>query len=142
MAETDKAYLAGLIDGEGTITLTRHHRNQFPQPRVSISNNSLELLEWVRERLGCGNIIRRSPRKEHHGKSYVWQVQLAGSALKVLREIRPYLVLKRRHADLLLEDYKACTPRNGKYSPSMLAAKRGLVGQIRRLNQTGRSRFP
>ena len=38
LATIDAAYIAGLIDGEGTITLTRLHRNQNRQLVVSISN--------------------------------------------------------------------------------------------------------
>lgn len=34
---TDAAYIAGLIDGEGTVTLTRKHRNENRQLCVSIS---------------------------------------------------------------------------------------------------------
>jgi hypothetical protein len=142
LTEAEKAYLAGLVDGEGTVTLARHHRDQYPQPRLAIANNSLELLEWVRGKLGCGIIIRRSRRKEWHRDSYAWQVQLAGNVFKVLGEIRPYLILKRQQATLLLEDYKACTPRNGKYTPVMLEAKHRLVAQMRQLNQAHRSRLP
>ena len=35
LAETDAAYIAGLIDGEGTVTLTRKHRNKNRQLCVS-----------------------------------------------------------------------------------------------------------
>ena len=35
------AYLAGLIDGEGTITLTRMHRHENQRLVVSISNNDV-----------------------------------------------------------------------------------------------------
>jgi len=34
----DAAYIAGLIDGEGTITLTRKHRNGNRQLAITISN--------------------------------------------------------------------------------------------------------
>lgn len=139
MTDTDKAYLAGLIDGEGTITLSRHHRGQSPQPRLAIANNSLALLEWVRGKTGCGGIIRRQPRGERHNVSYVWQACLAGAVLGVLREVRPYLVLKKEHADLLMEEYRGCTPRNGKYTRGMREAKDRLVARIRSLNQRGRS---
>ena len=139
MTKEEKAYLAGLVDGEGTVTLARQSKSQQPQPRLAISNNSLELLEWVRRKPGCGVIIRRTPRKDWHNTSYVWQAQRAGSVLNVLTEIKPYLILKKAHAALLLSSYKACTPRNGKYTPDALDAKLRLVDDIRRLNQAHRS---
>ncbi len=45
--QTDAAYIAGLIDGEGTVTLSRRHRNKNRQLVVSISNTDRPLLEYV-----------------------------------------------------------------------------------------------
>lgn len=142
MTREEKAYMAGLIDGEGTITLARHHRDQYPQPRLAIANNSRKLLEWAQSKARCGIIIRRARRKAWHHESYVWQVQLAGAVLKLLAEVEPYLLLKRRQARLLLADYKACTPRNGKYTLAQLRDKKELINQIRQLNEESRSRPP
>ena len=38
LGQTDAAYIAGLIDGEGTVTLSRRHRNENRQLVISISN--------------------------------------------------------------------------------------------------------
>lgn len=39
MNETSKAYIAGIIDGEGSIMLLRLHKNELPRPCVSIASN-------------------------------------------------------------------------------------------------------
>lgn len=49
MLETEKAYIAGIIDGEGSIMLQKFHSNEFPAPCVSIASTSLELLEWIKK---------------------------------------------------------------------------------------------
>ncbi len=54
MTPEQKAYIAGIIDGEGSIMLIRFHKNQFPAPCVSVSSTSFELLEWIQEKTGCG----------------------------------------------------------------------------------------
>lgn len=41
------AYIAGLIDGEGTITLTRLHANENRRLVVSIANTEFQLLQFV-----------------------------------------------------------------------------------------------
>jgi len=41
------AYVAGLIDGEGTVTLTRLHANENLRVVVSIANTELQLLRFV-----------------------------------------------------------------------------------------------
>ncbi len=47
MSDCEAAYLAGIIDGEGTVTLTRCHRGENRRPVVSIANTELALLEYV-----------------------------------------------------------------------------------------------
>jgi hypothetical protein len=41
----DAAYLAGLIDGEGTIALTRRHAGEERQLVLSISSTEIDLLD-------------------------------------------------------------------------------------------------
>jgi len=45
LSPEEAAYLAGLIDGEGTIALTRKHRGKHRQLMVSISGTEQPLLK-------------------------------------------------------------------------------------------------
>ncbi|WP_315117412.1 hypothetical protein [uncultured Clostridium sp.] len=47
------AYIAGIIDGEGSIMLLKFHSSQLPSPCLSISSTSLELLNWIKNTLNC-----------------------------------------------------------------------------------------
>ena len=38
MIDTERAYIAGIVDGEGSIMLTRFHKNQLPSPCVSVAS--------------------------------------------------------------------------------------------------------
>jgi hypothetical protein len=58
----DAAYLAGLIDGEGTITLTRRHSNERRQLVLSISSTERALVEWSLTSIGVGKITRKVRR--------------------------------------------------------------------------------
>lgn len=62
MTKEEKAYIAGVIDGEGSIMLIKFHNNQFPSPCVSIASTTIELLEWIKSKAGVGNIIRKKKR--------------------------------------------------------------------------------
>jgi hypothetical protein len=115
----DAAYIAGLIDGEGTITLTRLHRSERRRLVVSISNTDRALLEYVRMALSVGRITTKRTYSEKHTRSYAWQVT-SRQALEVLRAVRPYLrTYKALRASLALERYVAVTPRNGKYDAEL-----------------------
>ena len=58
MKDTEKAYIAGIIDGEGSIMLQRIHSNEHPSPCVSIASTTYELLEWIKNIIGKGMIIK------------------------------------------------------------------------------------
>jgi hypothetical protein len=133
LEEVIKAYLAGIVDGEGTITLTKHHKNETPAPLVSVSNNDLQLLRWIQGKVG-GVITSKRKNKPHHSNSYVWCLR-QDKALWLLSKIKHYLIVKRKQAELILQEYKKVTHRAGKYTADLLHEKEKLVSKIRLLNQ-------
>jgi hypothetical protein len=56
LSNTDAAYIVGLIDGEGTVTLSRRHRNENRQLVVRISNTEMPLLDYVFTAIDIGKI--------------------------------------------------------------------------------------
>jgi hypothetical protein len=116
LSRTDAAYIAGVIDGEGTITLTRKHRNENRQLAVTISNTELRLLEFVLEVVGAGKITRKRSSKASHTPSFTVALYNR-QALALLEQIHPYLrTYKLDRSAAIMHDYIALTPRNGKYS--------------------------
>lgn len=121
---SEAAYLAGLIDGEGTITLSRRHANERRQLVVSVVSTEREILAWVLSTVGVGKITRKRTAAQHHAPSFTYTVSNR-QALAVLRQAAPYLQsYKRARAQLAIVHYVELTPRNGKYSPGMNAARR------------------
>ena len=133
MTEAEKAYLAGIVDGEGTVTLTKHHKNETPTPSVSVANNNLVLLWWIKTLVG-GTIVLKKKRQLHHNDSYAWTLR-SDRAIQLLKEIRQYLIVKKPQADLIIEKYKSVTHRAGKYTPELFEKKMRLVAEIRELNK-------
>jgi len=112
----DAAYIAGLIDGEGTITLTREHANENRRLVVSISNTELPILHFVREVCGIGKITGKRIYSDRHMPSYVYKVTNR-QALALLDQIARYLhSYKSARAKLALKEYLLHTPRNGRYT--------------------------
>lgn len=134
MTSEEKAYIAGIIDGEGTVTLSRAHVDELPAPKVSVANNSLELLKWIRGKVGSGVIIKRSKREPQHKDQYVLDIS-NDWALDLLSDIKEYLIVKKPHAEILVSRYKTFTPRNGRYTKELLIGKIQIVNEIRALNQ-------
>lgn len=132
--DADLAYLAGLVDGEGTITLDRtSNPRAFRTPMLSISSTDRELVEAAANILGVGSVQTKSRCQvpEHHKTGYEYRVK-CHAALYAIGLIRPYLrhPEKLRRANLLLSEYVALTRRNGKYSPSERAARLDLESRF------------
>jgi hypothetical protein len=125
MTDTEKAYLAGIVDGEGSIMLIRFHKNQYPSPCVSISSTDLELLKWIKKTAKMGRIInKKNYNKERHLDSYTYRV-IYDDAIKLLKDIVPYLIIRRKRlrAQHIILKYKEVTIRNGRYNDKQRLAK-------------------
>lgn len=121
------AYAAGLFDGESSISLVRQRNKRSHSPQVAVASVDYEVVRWFQKRFG-GSIVTKQPRKSNHSVSYDWRLT-DRRALNFLKLIRPYLVIERkiRRIDLLLNDYIACTPRNGRYTKEMAERKQALI---------------
>jgi hypothetical protein len=123
LCPADAAYIAGLIDGEGTVTLSRKHAADNRQLSISISSTEKPMLEYVLEVTGVGKITNKRRSQEHHKASYSYAVYNR-HALGLLAQVHPFLrSYKRSRGELILRDYVRLTPRNGKYTPELLAER-------------------
>ncbi len=117
-------YLAGLIDGEGTITLSKQHSSdKFRAPVISMSSTTYELVDYLKQNYG-GFISKHKVYQDHHKQSWVWQtnyknaIKLCNVLSNLLREPS-----KRYRAKLISETYPILTKRNGKYTEDEVKAK-------------------
>lgn len=124
MNDTDRAYAAGLVDGEGTITLSRTS-SVYRSPVVSMVNTSIELLRRMQTIFGGGTISVVRKREDHHRQAWLWSAQNR-RALLCMEEILPFMhePSKAVRATYILELYDRVTRRNGKYTPEELEAKK------------------
>lgn len=129
----DWSYVAGFIDGEGTITFARTKSragNPMLKPRLLIGQKLSEVLYLIQEKVGDGHIMQS-------GKGlYIFQHDGVRKLPLMLEELLPYLIIKKRQAEILL-DYCKCRTK-------VLGAGIGLDQhcldldmEMRRLNQRG-----
>ena len=112
LSKVDAAYLAGLIDGEGTIALSRRHARDNRQLVVTISST---------ER--AGKITRKKPAASHHAPGLTYVIGNR-QALALLEQVTPFLRSYKVHrARLVLDYYLKVTPRNGKYNLKIREAR-------------------
>ena len=123
MEESIKAYIAGIIDGEGSIMLNKSRKNEFRVPFVSVSSTTPEILDFLKFHCS-GTICSHKTYKEHHKPHWSWRIS-HNTALSLLEQIVNFLLVPEKlfRAKYLLDGYKKVTPRNGKYTTEMLVAK-------------------
>lgn len=147
---SDKAfygYLAGLLDGEGHITISRckvvkrrvrvdgslYERPDTIQYQMNlgITNTDMRLMDWLQGRLG-GKVYQlkrchKNPKWKHSCK---WQYTKHSDGEKLLLAVLPYLVLKKEQAKVMLEFLRL----EGQYVPEK---RQELYEKMIKLNERG-----
>lgn len=95
--EINKAWLAGVLDGEGCISIRK--RTSKWTWRVEIANKNLEFLNKVKEITNSGSISKCSKNKV-----YTWEVNRKSDIHYILKYILPYLIIKREKAINCIKD--------------------------------------
>jgi hypothetical protein len=103
MKETEWAYLAGIIDGEGTIILRKQHSSVCPL--ISIAMTHKDTIDWIHVRCGGHVYLQVTGRitSLHH-----WVMDKYDGIELILTSTLPYMITKREQAVLMLEFLKEC----------------------------------
>lgn len=99
LTDTQLAYTAGIVDGEGCISVHRQKRSHTIRVHVTNTNADLiaRLLDWFGGHVYAS--IRKNPR---HKDAFVWEVSALQAGI-FLQQILPFLFLKRAQAEVVLE---------------------------------------
>lgn len=146
---SDKAqwgYVAGIIDGEGTITICRseyttnrkaengrparqYHTTGFSL-KISVKNTDLKLMKWLKSRFGGEWYADKGKQPINWKSSYAWYYG-AESKQDFLLAILPYLIIKKEQALIALEFLRIGNIQNPE-------KRQGLYEKIVALNQRGK----
>jgi hypothetical protein len=157
LCETDKAWMAGFIDGEGCLTISRQVRPARPSPAyrvfLTVSNTNRAPLEFFQSVYGGGIYHVHERRKDKGGKNWAdafdWYCPVY--SLRVLiADVGPYLRVKHKQAELILEflltkkafarGERQAGKRGGSAAllPAEIEHREGLRLKIQALNSKGR----
>lgn len=112
------AYLAGLIDGEGSIMIVKHKESWGYKYQICISfvNTNRKVVEMVSKFLGNQTIFEHEPGQYGFKGNYTcYKCKVTGTVkvLEPLKKLLPYLVIKKDLAELAIyfcENRKASKP--------------------------------
>ena len=105
LSEVEFAYLAGLIDGEATITVERPGKDKqghwkAPRVRIIVAMTNEAIIKWLKETLGGALYVK--PPTERHKASFQWTLN-GRLAVQLLEKLLPYLRVKLPQAKVAIE---------------------------------------
>src|SRR5262245_7972312 len=111
LTEAEAAYIAGLVDSRGSISIMRRtmarpgsHAPTYA-PHILIWHLEPDLLAWLRRTTGAGTVVTRSlssPGESGVHRVAYWRIASNLARLLALR-ILPYARVKRAHLELVVE---------------------------------------
>jgi len=135
--DLERGYVAGIIDGEGSIILAfgreRFNLGWKISPKISVQNIDLRLLEWLRDHIGGSVYSQPITRTGHHGKKPIWSYTLSGmeNIRFLLEQNLPLLIVKREHAEIML---RYCNLRKQHWHKRFTQEEFDLANRLRQLN--------
>jgi len=147
-ADTDWAYAAGFVDGEGCIAIVRSFTpsrgRYYYGVNVVVSNGNREVLDWMHSIWG-GWVVEIRRRKSSERAAWQWRVATT-LAKPFLNGIRPWLRVKSaqcNNALAMIELFKRSHRTLGRHPipAQWLAEQEQLYWTQRQLNHRGTTDF-
>lgn len=119
MKQTDLAWAAGLIDGEGCITIARRRpskssrtKSTYYLPVLRVAMCHRPTLQKLCDMFELGTVHGNPASKHGHTQSYAWMIQ-ARPVGEVVSAILPFLVTKKKEAEILMQFIRLGTGKKG-----------------------------
>lgn len=133
-------YLAGIIDGEGSIRIEADKKTKrgkcYYRLRLSVSNSDYGLMQFLLENFS-GSFIKELKRSGNRRQQYSWQLASSRRVIEIIESIFPYLIVKKKRAEVAL---RASNYLRGYGSRITLAEQSSLIllyQEMKTLNQRG-----
>ena len=98
MSNSDLAWVAGLFEGEGTISTP-------PKSELRIKMTDLDIIQRFQTITSSNRICTEEPRAPHHKRIWITRITGKSNCRAFLSKILPYLGMRRAHRALDLLDF-------------------------------------
>ena len=142
------AYLAGIIDGEGSIYIGNFSSNPKTgtknyQTSMEVTNTDANLINWLMENFGGRRYMYTKAQLPKSSNLEVHRWIVAGNLLTELCHLlMPYLIIKKRQAEIMIKmrkTFSVNTSQKGKQgtqklTPEILAERQSYFEQMQLLH--------
>jgi hypothetical protein len=98
MQATEAAYLAGLLDGEGCLSV---HGGRWSRPSIEVCMTTPAPLRQAQRMTGVGSIYSRRETRARRRDVWKWCVTKGDDLLVIVRAVQPWLTVKRADAHVV-----------------------------------------
>jgi hypothetical protein len=96
----EAAYLAGIIDGEGSVLVMKRPPSTRLSVRVVVVNTDEALMDWLEKIGGNRNWHTTRPTNFSNNPKPIWSWVVNGhNAVAILRQVLPYMIIKKAKAE-------------------------------------------
>ena len=139
MSQVELAYIAGLFDGEGCLHYSfKHHwygRKENSEYWIQITNINRPIIEYLHNVFGGGMVLDRR-QGGNRRMNFAWKIVARGT-FRVLRQIAPYLRIKREQVNMLL-DHETLISKHGQRPEAEKVILRELTKRNQVFNRRGK----
>jgi len=141
MIDLKRAYLAGIIDGEGCIRIykdPRRLKKAYYGLTLSVGSTRKELMDFIHI-YGVGHTHYKKSTQSAHKDSFEWMA-VGIDAISIILKVLPYLIIKKPQAMLALTFWKDCpSERVGLVGTDkdIVETREFYYGEMKKLNATG-----
>lgn len=135
MTPEQKAYVAGIVDGEGSILMLSTHYGTKYNPTVVISNCDRKLMDYLHKIIKLGK-VRTEKKKEPRRTQYKLIIGTHLEIFSFLKEIKKFLVSKKELASLMIKYCRSRLDRGLKRGRNIIYTEEEteIAERIRALN--------
>ncbi len=138
-------YLAGLLDGEGSIAIKKathkDHKNPSYGLRVLIFNTDIQLMQFLKDKLG-GLLFQKNKKRVEQGMKplYAWMLN-GNKAIEFLDLVEDSLIIKKERAEVARKFQRRISDRekvfHNRLSEEEVQAREILYLEMKELNRRG-----
>ena len=141
------SYLAGIIDGEGTIRINRcagdktlrqlKRKNPIHAGQISVGMTSKDVCDLLQSVLGGS--VREERVPDGRKVIYRWAITSRPMVIAALNKLMPYLIVKKEQAQAVLEFCEYWPEKNVHLAltPQELQRREDAFRKVRKLNAVG-----
>ncbi|WP_410816444.1 LAGLIDADG family homing endonuclease [Micromonospora sp. 050-3] len=99
MSPTEVAWLAGLMEGEGSFIVMRVAATERQKARIrvrlSLQMTDQDVVQRVADTVGLGNVHAHPRQQDHHKDTYVWTISRMKPVVELVRLVLPLMGSRR-----------------------------------------------